>query len=417
MTGKISFRIFAHSWISDWNHGNAHFLRGLASELVKTGHEVRCYEERDGWSMRNLASEGERCAADALINFRRAFPDLDVRFFSQDGNLGLYLAAELRDADVVIIHEWNSPEEVAAILALKPRLKFRALFHDTHHRAYTSPQEILRLPLDQFDGVLAFGEAIRRIYADGFGVKRTWTFQEAADTAHFFPRSSVKDTDVIWIGNWGDEERSRELDEFLIAPAGAMQQYRFAVHGVRYPKAALKRLAESRIEFRGYLPNLRAPEMYSRSRISLHVPRSFYANGLSGVPTIRVFEALAAGSPLICSPWNDSERLFRSGQDYICVPNSAAMILELSTLLKDDKARQQLASSGLATIRARHTCSHRAEQLVDICRELRSPRDRASVPIRGGRLTPNGEVNDQQPATNNQVSRTKQPIADDEIAA
>ena len=49
MTGQLSFRFFAHSWISDWNHGNAHFLRGLASELMKLGHEVRCYEERDAW--------------------------------------------------------------------------------------------------------------------------------------------------------------------------------------------------------------------------------------------------------------------------------------------------------------------------------------------------------------------------------
>ena len=37
MTGKLRFRIFAHSWLSDWNHGNAHFLRGLARELVATG--------------------------------------------------------------------------------------------------------------------------------------------------------------------------------------------------------------------------------------------------------------------------------------------------------------------------------------------------------------------------------------------
>ena len=62
MTGNLSIRFFAHSWISDWNHGNAHFLRGLASELVNQGHEVRCYEERDGWSMRNLAEEGTGAA-------------------------------------------------------------------------------------------------------------------------------------------------------------------------------------------------------------------------------------------------------------------------------------------------------------------------------------------------------------------
>ncbi len=372
MKGRLSFRFFAHSWISDWNHGNAHFLRGLASELVKLGHEVRCYEERDGWSIKNLAAEGENSLADAQATFRHSFPDLDVRFYSTGPGLREFLDTELAGADVVVIHEWNSPEVVNAILRLKHKLRFRVLFHDTHHRAYSNPKEILRLPLNEFDGVLAFGDAIRRIYIDGFGVKRTWTFHEAADTAHFFPTDAVKDTDVVWIGNWGDEERTRELEEFLLTPAAALRGAKFAVHGVRYPKDALERLAQSNIEFRGYLPNLHAPKMYTRSKISLHVPRRFYANGLSGVPTIRVFEALASGSPLVCAPWNDAEGLFRPGQDYVCVPNSQAMISELANLLRDEHARQQIAASGLETIRARHTCVHRAQQLLEICHHLES---------------------------------------------
>ena len=157
-----------------------------------------------------------------------------------------------------------------------------------------------------------------------------------------------------------------------MTPAGALPGAKFAVHGVRYPKDALDRLAQSDIEFRGYLPNLNAPRMYARSKISLHVPRRFYANGLSGVPTIRVFEALASGSPLVCAPWNDAEGLFRPGQDYICVPDSQSMISELRRLLQDSRARQQIAASGLETVRARHTCAHRAEQLLEICHQLES---------------------------------------------
>ncbi len=206
MTGRLSFRFFAHSWISDWNHGNAHFLRGLASELVKLGHEVRCYEERDGWSIKNLAAEGENALPDATLNFRQAFPTLDVRFYSSGDGLCEFLEAELAGADVVVIHEWNSPEVIAAILELKDRFRFRALFHDTHHRAYTSPHEILRLPLNEFDGVLAFGDAIRRIYTEGFSIRRAWTFHEGADIDRFFPLEASKDTDVVWIGNWGDGE-------------------------------------------------------------------------------------------------------------------------------------------------------------------------------------------------------------------
>ncbi|HEY4597135.1 MAG TPA: glycosyltransferase, partial [Thermoanaerobaculia bacterium] len=65
--------LFVHSLLSDWNHGNAHFLRGVASELIARGHDVRIFEPRDAWSLRNLlADHGEQ----ALQGFRRAYPRL-----------------------------------------------------------------------------------------------------------------------------------------------------------------------------------------------------------------------------------------------------------------------------------------------------------------------------------------------------
>jgi spore maturation protein CgeB len=259
---------------------------------------------------------------------------------------------------------------VNSVLALKQQLGFRALFHDTHHRAYSTPRDILRFNLQYFDGVLAFGEAIRKIYTDGFGVERAWTFHEAADAQCFKPLPAEQSTDVLWIGNWGDEERTRELREFLVGPAAALKGRRFAVHGVRYPEAALKMLAEAGIEFRGYLPNLRAPRAYAGSCIALHVPRRQYTNGLAGIPTIRMFEAMACGAPLLCSPWTDAESLFRAGEDYVTVSDGRAMAAEIEHLLADDAARRQLSENGFTTIRTRHTCAHRAQQLIEICQEL-----------------------------------------------
>ncbi len=54
--------IFCHSMRSDWNHGNAHFLRGVASELGRRGHEVTAFEPEDGWSATNLAREAGAAA-------------------------------------------------------------------------------------------------------------------------------------------------------------------------------------------------------------------------------------------------------------------------------------------------------------------------------------------------------------------
>jgi spore maturation protein CgeB len=312
--------------------------------------------------------EGER-GGQALEQFSQCFPELDVRIYPQ-ASFKEFAESELGDADVVVVHEWNSPEVVDAILLLKNKFHFAALFHDTHHRAYSKPKEISLLKVDLFDGVLAFGEVIREIYLERFKAKKAWTFHEAADTAHFLPIQSDRKADVNWVGNWGDEERTRELNEFLIDPISVLKPEAAAVYGVRYPKSAQNRLREAGIEYRGYLPNLSAPEVYSRSLLTLHIPRRCYTNGLSGVPTIRMFEAMACGIPLICSPWSDTEGLFRANQDYVCVPDGRAMLCELRHLLNDEAARQQLAANALETIRQRHTCAHRAEEFVQICQEL-----------------------------------------------
>ena len=371
MNGKLRIRIFAHSLVSDWNHGNAHFLRGLSRALVRLGHQVRSYEELGAWSLANLIRHEGETAIQAVDDFRRIYPELDIHFYKNDATLDSYLDEELKDVDLVLVHEWNEPSVANKILALKEKYGFTAFFHDTHHRAYTRAGEILKFHLHKVDGVLAFGEAIRRIYSEGFGVPHVWTFHEAADAEVFSPKLVKRETDVLWIGNWGDDERTRELTEFLLEPASALRGRRVVAYGVRYPENALEHLAQSGIEYRGYLPNLKAPEAYSKSALTLHVPRRQYANGLSGIPTIRVFEALACGTPLLCSPWTDTENLFRSGQDYLCVPDGPSMCTAIEELLRDKNARAQLGASGRETIQKHHTCHHRAEQLIDIYEECR----------------------------------------------
>ena len=370
MEPHFDIRYFAHSWVSDWNHGNAHFLRGLARALLQAGQKVRCYEELGSWSLNNLIKQEDQRAITAIDDFRRAYPELKIQFYKNDPHVGEWLARELRGADIVILHEWNHPSLVNHVLSLKNKLGFRVLLHDTHHRAYTSPRDILQFNLHLFDGVLAFGEAIRRIYANGFGVEHVWTFHEAADVPTFRPMHSAKKMDVLWIGNWGDDERSRELEEFLVRPAEQLNGLKFVAYGVRYPEEARARLACANIDFRGYLPNLSSPEAYNQSRIALHIPRRQYANGLGGIPTIRMFEVMACGAFLLCSPWHDDEGLFRSQQDYLCAGDGAAMQAIVQEMSRDERARSQIANNGFHTILQRHTCVHRAAELIQICQEL-----------------------------------------------
>jgi len=372
MSRKFRIAYFAHAIRSDWNNGNAHFLRGLLRSLGQCGHEVEIFEPADGWSIENLRHEvnGEQ----SVRQFEETYPDLNVSTYSAADLNGAGAAHAwrdtLRDTDIVIVHEWNPPQLAHHLLELREELGFRLLFHDTHHRASSSPEQIRLFGTDRFDGVLAFGEALRTIYRDRFNIQRVWTLHEAADTTVFRPFSDVeKKRDVVWIGNWGDDERSTEICQFLLRPAEELQQYRFAIYGVRYPADALQALESAAVEYGGYLPNLESPAVYAESRITMHIPRQQYAGAMSGIPTIRVFEALACGIPLISAPWPDTERLFREG-DFRLVRNTKESIAAMECLLRNEKVAVEQARRGRDTVLARHTCMHRAQELTAICEEV-----------------------------------------------
>ena len=356
----MKFILFCHSILSCWNHGNAHFLRGVARELTGRGHEVRVFEPSDGWSRTNLLRErGEGPLAEA----RNLVPGICINEYELRS---LDVDQALDAADVVLVHEWTDPELVARIgRKRKTGGRFTLLFHDTHHRAATAPREIARFDLSGYDAVLAFGAVLREIYAAWGWGRRAYTWHEAADVALFHPLTSTKKTsDLVWIGNWGDDERDRELNEFLIEPAVALDLHT-RIHGVRYPREVEEKLDSLGIEYRGWLPNHHVPQAFAQSRVTVHVPRRAYVEALPGIPTIRMFEALACGIPLISAPWNDAEGLFPAGA-YLKAQTGEEMKRALSTVLADRACAEELACAGLQAIKARHSCSHRVDELFGI---------------------------------------------------
>jgi spore maturation protein CgeB len=433
----VRFVYFTHSLASCWNHGNAHFLRGVLRELIHAGHEVAAYEPAGAWSLDNLLRDH---GPKGLAAYREAYPELSSQTYSANPNLD----AMLDGADVVIVHEWNDPALVAAVGRLRRGgSRFTLLFHDTHHRAVSDPDAIRTFDLSGYDGVLAFGEALSEVYRRWGWGGRVFTWHEAADTRLFHPLSpggrgrlaaqpragEGGNTDLsaeapppgaeprtgergesaeiseevglppspgrrsaptrplppageagglVWIGNWGDEERSAELESFLLRPARTVGLF-LDIYGVRYPEHALATLERYGARYRSWLPNAKAPQVFARHLATLHVPRRFYVDVLPGIPTIRVFEALACGIPLVSAPWRDSEGLFRPGEDFLVARDEAEMERHLAVLRDDPDLRAALIESGLETIRARHTCAHRAQELLAIVEGLRAPLETAAA--------------------------------------
>jgi spore maturation protein CgeB len=363
----MNFVMFCHALTSCWNNGNAHFLRGIARELRSLGHAVTVYEPENGWSRLNAISDG---GIAPLLQAQALLPGIDIKQFGPALDLDLALDG----ADVVMVHEWNSPELIGDIG--RRRIaggSFALLFHDTHHRAVTAPEELERFDLQGFDGVLAFGEVLRQIYLRLGWANRAFTWHEAADIELYRPHREIEPAhDVIWIGNWGDNERSAELNEFLLGPVAELS-LRARIHGVRYSLDALRAIEAAGIEYCGWLPAHQAPIAFAGARATVHVPRGPYARSLPGIPTIRMFEAMACGIPIVSAPWDDVENLFPSGS-YLRAADGAQMKEALLTMLRDHALATAMIKTGLEVIRDRHTCRHRAAELIEIVSSIRGAR-------------------------------------------
>jgi spore maturation protein CgeB len=356
----MKFVFYTHSLVSDWNHGNAHFLRGVMRDLQRRGHETLALEAENAWSRANLVEDQGQAAVE---RFHETFPQHRSQIYGENFDHQDALA----DADVVIVHEWTESQLVEWLGRIRRNgATFTLLFHDTHHRAVSAEGEIAGLTLDDYDGVLAFGQTLRERYLRAGWGKSVFTWHEAADDALFRPLPEIeKIGDLIWIGNWGDGERSAEIGEFLIHPAHDLR-LNTTVRGVRYPNHALDALRNAGIAYDGWLANADVPIAFARHKVTVHIPRRPYVEHLPGIPTIRVFEALACGIPLISAPWDDAERLFRSSKDYLLVRDGEEMKKSLREVLCDADRAASLTAAGLETIKARHTCRHRVDELFTI---------------------------------------------------
>jgi spore maturation protein CgeB len=279
----------------------------------------------------------------------------------------------LADADLVIVHEFNEHRLIKLIGEYRASHDhFRLLFHDTHHRSVSRPEQMAKYDLCSYDGLLAFGESICEIYLKNGWAKKAWSWHEAADTEIFKPIDLPKKGDVVWIGGWGDDERSQEIIQYIVEPIRELN-LKAAVYGVRYPPKAIRLLQKAGITYGGYLPNYKIPEVFAQYKATIHVPSKYYSEKLNGIPTIRPFEAMACGIPLISAPWEDSENLFKPGEDFLMAHSKQEIKNSLVQLLTDPGFSKKLSQHGLETIRQKHTCAHRARSLMKICKQFDIP--------------------------------------------
>ncbi|MGC2425332.1 MAG: glycosyltransferase [Nitrospirota bacterium] len=353
--------MFYHSVVSDWNHRDAHFLRGVVTEMMARGHDVTVFEPKDGWSRQCLITEHGR---EALRKFRRAYPHISYSYYNTDN---INLDDALDGAELVMVHERSERALVSKIGEhRKKKGRYKLLFHDAHRRTLARPDSMPGFDLSGYDGVLAYGAAIRDLYLSRGWARDAWVWREAADVRIFRPLNDKEPWgDVVFIGDWGAGERQAGILEFLALPVKALG-LKARVYGVGYPEEAKRELLKAGIEYGGWLPNFEVPQVFSRYKMTIHIPERPYSSALAGIPTIEPFEALACGIPMISAPWNESEGLFAEGQDYLGAKDGKEMTALMAELTADPHLRERLSEHGLMTVLTRHTCGHRVNELMNV---------------------------------------------------
>lgn len=390
--------LFYESFESDWNAPTSHVLRGIATELLARGHDVEVYEPATG--ARHVAPWHE-LAVDEAGAFFDAYPMLSSRKYDVRT---LEVARVLADADLVIVHEANDARLTCRIARHRASGgHYTLLFHDTHHRSITDPARLAELDLRPFDGVLTSGDAVARLYVERGWARRAWTWPSAADVRVFYPRrqptvfpleaaaaaagdrvtvDDIPDGDVVWVGNYADNERGDALGEFLATPVSRLGA-RAAVYGVGYPDAVIAQLAAAGVEYRGWVGNYEVPDVFAQFKVTIHLPRAPYLASLPGIVPGRLFEAMACGIPLVSAGWRDGGGLVTPGEHFLVADDADEMTAHLAALLHRPDTRGRFAVSGLRAIHDAHTCAHRVDQLLalvlDIAEESPAMWDRPRV--------------------------------------
>ena len=285
---------FTHSLRSCWNHGNAHFLRGVLRELIARGTRSRRYEPsasveppKPRWRItarpvsRRTAKPIRSCARAPTRTFWSSTCPCPMPTWSSSTNGTSRGWWRLSDASAAAAPASRSCSTTPIIA---PSAIPRRSGASTSTATTASSPSARRWP---------------RSTGAGAGAGASSSGTRPPTRASSTRRSGETERQgLVWIGNWGDDERSAELETFLLRPAQAVG-LPLDIYGVRYPDGALQALARHGARYRGWLPNARAPEVFARHLATVHVPRRFYVDHLPGIPTIRVFEALACGIPLV----------------------------------------------------------------------------------------------------------------------
>ncbi|WP_017906704.1 glycosyltransferase family 4 protein [Pseudomonas asplenii] len=171
---------------------------------------------------------------------------------------------------------------------------------------------------------------------------------------------------LLFIGNY---EYSPNLDavewaleEILPALWQHNPSVRFAIAGYGLPDAWRERWSDPRIEWQGFVPDLRT--LQSRASIFFAPLRQ------GGGSKLKVLEAMAAGLPVVTTDQGSSGLKVENGHHYLGSEDPQVLARILAEALADPARLQQIADAGRAYVKAEHDWAVAAAQLEAVYTRL-----------------------------------------------
>lgn len=173
---------------------------------------------------------------------------------------------------------------------------------------------------------------------------------------------------LLFVGNFEHcanlEAIEWALDEVLPQVWQSNPAVRLAVVGHALPAHWKLRWDDPRIEWVGYLPDLR--------ELQRHSALFFAPLRRAGGCKIKLLEAMAAGLPVVTTREGVSGLQVRSGEHYLGGADGDDLALTITQLLNQPQRMRQLSDAGRAFVRERHDWSVAAAQLEGVHARLTS---------------------------------------------
>ena len=240
------------------------------------------------------------------------------------------------------------------------------LLRSVWQNQYRKMSHFERTALQRFDVVVAVADRDSEHFAAAYGVDRPYVIPTGVDLEFFSWRAPERDREVVFCGSmdWmaNQEGIAFFMDEIWDRVVKVFPEAKMTVVG-RAPPDRLVDLARSRNlnwRFTGFVDDVRP--FVQGSAVSVIPLR------VGGGTRLKVYEAMAMGSPVVSTSIGVEGLPVNAGEHYLRADTPKEMAAAIVSLLEDRERRQHLASAARRFVEENFSYEIAARSFEDACR-------------------------------------------------